>query len=208
MNKIMRLVFIGTFTLALINSSAQDKFTTYDRTYGDPETYDIEISTKEKNGDFKLYINAWSLDATHKKGGIGITKKQYPDFINAINEAKVKYEEWVKTAKDNNVKELSKQMDIKCKVSGNFIYGKDWHFQFTVNPTFNFKIIEDESDLKYLLIFRTGELTSSSNQYMKVDGFALVFTSTAEIDAFTKAISIEAIDEFIKKPKEKDLFKN
>ena len=43
---------------------------------------------------------------------------------------------------------------------------------------------------------------------MKVDGFVLVFSSVNEIDNFTNEISTQKINEFINKPKSKDLFKD
>ena len=43
---------------------------------------------------------------------------------------------------------------------------------------------------------------------MKVDGFALVFSSSKEIDDFVNAISPEKITEFLNKPKNDALFKD
>lgn len=77
-----------------------------------------------------------------------------------------------------------------------------------VNLKFDFKILESNGEVKYLLLIRTGELQSSSNQFMKVDGFVLVFSSTKEIDEFTAAISTEKITEFVNKPKKDELFKD
>ena len=105
MNNCFKILTFCFFTLIVSNSNAQEKFTSYDNTYGG-KTYEIQISSKDKE-KFSLYIDAMSLDRTHEKGGITIDQKQYQDFINAITEAKTKYEEWVKTAKENNVKELS-----------------------------------------------------------------------------------------------------
>lgn len=192
-------------TLTVFEIYAQEKFTTYDNTYGG-KTYEIKITSKDKD-KFTLYIDAMSLDEIHDVGGIMVIEKQHQDFLNAIAEAKLKYEEWVKTAIENNVKELDKSMIIKSKVGAYFQYG-DWNFQFLVNLKFDFKILESKGELKYLLIIRTGKLQSSSNQFKKVDGFVLVFSSIKEIDEFTTAISAEKITEFINKPKKDALFKN
>ncbi len=185
---------------------AQEKFATYDNTYAE-KSYEIQISSKEQE-KFTLYIDAMSLDKIHNKGGITIDQKNYPEFMNALAEAKLKYEEWVKTAKENNVKELNKAMTIKSKSGGYFAYGSKWNFQFLVNLKFDFKILESNAETKYLLLIRTGELQSSSNQYMKVDGFVLVFSSSKEIDGFTSVISTEKITEFLNKPKKEALFKD
>lgn len=206
MNNCIKFLTICFFTLIAAKSNAQEKFASYDNTYGG-KTYEIQISAKEKE-KFSLYIDAMSLDRTHEKGGITIDQKQHQDFLNAIAEAKTKYEEWVKTAKENNVKELDKTLTVKSKAGGYFLYGSKWNFQFLVNLKFDFKILESKGEIKYLLLIRTGELQSSSNQFMKVDGFVLVFSSTKEIDEFTTAISTEKITEFVNKPKKEELFKD
>ncbi len=206
MNNYFKIITICFFTLIAVKSNAQEKFTIYDNTYVG-KTYEIQIASKEKE-KFSLYIDAMSLDRTHDKVGMTIDQKQYQDFLNAIAEAKIKYEEWVKTAKENNIKELNKTMTIKSKAGGYFLYGSKWNFQFLVNLKFDFKIIENNSEIKYLLLIKTGELQSSSNQFMKVDGLALIFSSAKEIDEFTNAISLDKITEFINKPKKDTLFKD
>ncbi len=200
-----KLLTIFLLTIIAGECYAQEKFTTYDNDYSG-KTYEIEIYSKDKD-KFTLYIEAMSVDRLHNEGGIRVNEKQHQDFIKALTEAKLKYEEWVKTAIANNVKELDKTMIIKSKVGGYFKYG-DWNFQDLVYLTFDFKILENKGELKYLLITRTGELQSSSNQFMKVDGFVLVFSSTKEIDEFTTSISTEKIKDFLNKPKSKDLFKD
>jgi hypothetical protein len=206
MNNFLKPFTICFFVLTTLQGKAQDEFTSYDNSYNG-KTYEIQISAKEKE-KFSLYINAMSLDEIHDKGGITIDQKQHQDFLNALTEAKLKYEEWVKTAKENDVKELDKTMTIKSNTGGYFLYGSKWNFQFLVSLKFDFKILESKGEIKYLLLVRTGELQSSSNEFMKVDGFVLVFSSANEINKFTTAISKEKITEFINKPKKEELFKD
>ncbi|NRT14698.1 hypothetical protein HNP99_001042 [Flavobacterium sp. 28A] len=206
MNDFFKILTICSITLMTTKSNAQEKFTTYDNTYGE-KTYEIQISSKDKE-KFSLYIDAMSLDSNHSKGGITIDQKQHQDFLNAIAEAKIKYEEWVNTAKENDVKELDKTMTIKSKAGAYFLYGNKWNFQNFVNLKYDFKIIESKGEIKYLLLLKTGKLQSSSNQFMKVDGFVFVFSSTKEVDDFTNAISSEKITEFMNKPKKEALFKD
>jgi hypothetical protein len=147
-----------------------------------------------------------SFDKLHDKGGISIDSSKYKIFIESINQAKLKYIDWIKTAKDNNVKEVTKQMEISCKADAYFEYG-DTQFQFDDPLDFEFKIIGSNGILKYLLTINTGALQSSSNEFMKVDGFALVFASVNDIDNFVNAISEQKINDYVNKPKSKDLFK-
>lgn len=206
MNISKSILTVSLIVATTLQIKAQEKFTTYDNTYAG-KSYEIQISAEEKD-KFTLYIYAMSLDRMHDKGGISIEQKNHQDFLNALSEAKQKYEEWEKTAKENNVKELDKTMTIKSKAGGYFLYGSKWNFQFLVNLKFDFKILESKGETKYLLLIRTGELQSSSNQFMKVDGFVLVFSSSKEIDDFMTAISTEKITEFLNKPKKDALFKD
>ncbi len=203
MKNLILLITLCLLTIATVESYAQEKFTTYDNTYVG-KTYDIKLSLEDED----LYLDAATFDELYDKGGIWVSKKQYPDFLNAIAEAKTKYKEWVKVAKENNVRDFNKAMNIESKVGSYFLYGREWKFQLLVNLTFDFQIIEDEGELTYLLFIRTGELRASSNKNLKVDGFLLAFSSINEIDAFSNEISRQKINAFIAKPKEKDLFQN
>jgi hypothetical protein len=204
MSKTLTLFGIILLTLG-INVKAQDKFISYDNTYA-MKTFDIQISIKD-NDKFTLYIEAMSLDNLHETGGFMVDDKKYQGFIDALNEAKSKYQEWEQTAKSNNVNELDKEMPIISKVAGFFLYGSEWHFQYIVNLSFDFKILERDGKIKYLLIVRSGKMQSSSNQFMDVDGVVLVFTSANEIQEFVDSISLNKIKEFKNKPKSEDLFK-
>jgi hypothetical protein len=199
--------YLGIIALVLIglNLKAQEKFTTYDNIYA-KKTYDIMLSS-EDNDKFKLYIDAMSLDKLHETGGFIVDDKKYQGFIDALNEAKIKYQEWEQIAKVNNVKELDKEMPIKSSVAGYFLYGDHWQFQFHVNLTFDFKILESDGEIRNLLIVRSGKMQSSSNEFMEVDGVVLVFSSAKEIQDFVDSISLEKIKEFKNKPKSEDLFK-
>lgn len=185
---------------------AQEKFATYDNTYIN-KTYDISIDV-ENDDKFTLYINAMSIDGIHETGGFMINEKEYQKFIDALQSASLKYQEWDSIARLNNVVELNKKMtDIKCKAGGYFLYYDEWKFQFFLIPTFSFLILESNNEIKRLLIVGSGQMTASSNQYMDVDGVMLVFSSIIEIQDFINLISISKINEFKNQPKKEDLFK-
>jgi len=205
MKTINSILTITLFVFAMLTLNAQEKFGTYDNSYAN-STYDLKIANSKNK--FSLYIHAMSLDDTHKKGGILIEEINHPEFVKSLTDAKLKYQEWLKTAKENNVKELTKKMLIQSKADGFFLYGSEWNFQFSLDLSYEFKILELKGEIKNLLIIRTGELTSSSNKYMKVDGFVLVFSNLKEIDDFINKISAAKITEYLNKPKKEDLFKD
>lgn len=198
----MKILSISLFVIFSYLSFGQKEFTTYTSELSDTE-YSIKLSDDIKRG-YTLMIDCRSTDKLYKDGGLMVNEKAHAPFLNALSEAKLKYAEWKQVAIDNNVDELRKPMTIKSKVSSYFLYGSEWKFQFSVDLSFNFFIREGE----YILYVSTGELTSSSNQFMKHDGFSLMFTSEDEIDTFINAISVEKIKEELSKPKDEDLFKD
>lgn len=204
--QVHQVITLFALLFTATNVKAQEKFSTYENSFVQ-KTYPIQISVKEKD-DFVLYVDAFSLDKIHSDGGITIKSNKYQDFLNALTEAKGKYEEWVKTAKENNIKELDKSMTISSVVDGYFLYGTKWNFQFGVFLKFDFRVREIDGKVQHILLVKTGELQSSSNQFMTVNGFALIFTSTQEIDDFLSKISMDKIKEFQNKPKKEDLFKD
>ena len=195
----MTLMMCSAMTIITFS---QEKYTSYDNVYSGSK-YDVQISSKDSTS-YKLYVDMMSLDKLSKSGGVMLDENAHEKFISTLLEAQIKYEEWIKTANVNNVTELDKTMTLRTKVSGYFLYGSKWNFQFVVNLTFDFKIIDGKS----LLIVRTGKMTSSSNQFMTNDGFVFVFSSTEEITEFLDVLSKDKITEFITKPKAVDLFKD
>lgn len=202
MKNIVTYITLCLLTISTVGSYAQEKFATYDNTYIG-KTFEIQLSLKNQD----LYIDAMSLDELYDKGGLRVRKEQQQEFLNSLSKAKTKYNEWVRTAKENNVLSLDKSMNIKSTVGSYFFYGSEWKFQIEVNLTFDFQILEDKDDLKYLLIIKTGELKAFDNEHLKVDGFLLVFSSEEEIETFSNKISRQKIEAFIPKPDEQDLFK-
>ena len=80
-------------------------------------------------------------------------------------------------------------------------------FDYVVGLEFEFLVVASDGITKRLLIVRTGKVTSSTNQYMEVDGYAIVFTDPKEIDEFLSLTSPEKIREFLAKPKTEEIFK-
>lgn len=184
---------------------AQTKLDDYQMIYF-KKSFDINVS-QEKNDTSKYtyYIDGSSADARHEKVCLDIPSKSIPDFITFLNTAKQTYSKWQETAKANNVTELTKDIEIKnFKCGAAFVYG-DWNFDFNILLSPRVKIV----DGKMLLIIGTGELQSSSNQFMKHDGLLLAFTNTNEVDDFIGKLNLsKARALFSKKNNTDALFKN
>ena len=128
MYSISKKLILAIHLFFSFNLLAQEKFSEYENSYIG-ETFEIQLSAKQ-NENYTLYIDAMSLDKLHAKGGIRIEEKNHLEFVEALSQAKIKYNEWVATAKENGVKELDKTMTIKSKAGGYFLYGSEWNFQF------------------------------------------------------------------------------
>ncbi|MBK8516470.1 MAG: hypothetical protein IPL55_09360 [Saprospiraceae bacterium] len=135
------------------------------------KTFDISIYTS-KDSTYLLNIDMFSNDKINKKGSIWISNENHKEFTDKINEAKIKYSEWVKVAKQNNVKDFYKEMDINFRVLiAYFYYGNKITQQMGVDLKFSFSVIANNLSL----IIRRGELKSISNEFMIHQGFMFVF---------------------------------
>lgn len=156
---------------------------------------------------YVLHIHAHSLDKTFNEGGITVKERQLADFRKSIETAKSRYESWLKTAKENDVREFYKDMDIKSPRVGAFFRWDGWEFVESTSLTFRFSVEDKKGIPKYLLQIFTPHLTSDKNAFVKVDGFSLLFSSLEEVDLFIAALDSGKADKFISDVRSKDLFK-
>ena len=171
-------------------------------------SYDISASSKMVFLILKkpcYYIDCSSKDASSKMVSLILKNKEVPEFTEYLNSIKETYTKWTLIAKENKVTELDKTIEYKnLTYSAAFMYGK-WNFDFSVNLKARYKIVNE----KYLLIIDSDELQSSSNQYIKSEGFRIVFSSIQEIDELISGLDFKLVDEFYNKKKgQEDLFKN
>jgi hypothetical protein len=182
---------------------AQDKFDTYNSSYFNTN-YDISISNDDKNS-IKFWIMCSSMDKLSKQSLLLLNFDELAKFKTFVSSLKNTYSNWKKTAIDNKVTDLSKEVEYeRLNFPSAFQYGK-WHFDFSTNISAKFKIV----DGKYLMIIKSDGLEASNNKYIKSDGFVIVFSSETEFDALlTKLDSNKALEYFNNKKSKEDLFKN
>lgn len=201
MRKILNALLVALPLLA----SAQSNFTQFTMSYFSENTeYDIMISEKNKALD-KIYIDAYSIDTSSKKGTFIIEAKKLDNFKKFLLEAKAKYNEWTVTAKENNVTDFDKDIPYGGQnlYAAGFVYG-EWHFDFSVTPKARFRIV----DGKYLLIIDSQKLQASDNRYIDSKGILLVFNSDKEIQDLINKLDVENMNTLINKESSKEsLFK-
>jgi hypothetical protein len=186
------------------NVFGQEKIATYNSAYLS-KNFEIQAGKPNEKGDFDYYIDCFSSDSSSSKTSLMLKNTQAPEFVEFLSSIKETFSKWKQTAIENKVTELDKKIEYKkLNYSGAFLYGK-WNFDYSVNISARFRIIND----KYLLIIDSDALQSSSNQFIKSDGFRFVFNSAQEIDELINGLDIEKVKEFYAdKNGKEDLFKN
>ena len=197
------LLFLFTFIPFL--SNAQEKVNDYDMSYFETPTYDI--SATEDKGEISYYINMYSTEGKSRPVVLMIDNaKDMENFVADVMKAKQTYLKWDSVSVANSVTDLEKRMSVSTSgLQTAFYFGSSWNFDYSNQLTFDFKHI----DKTPTLIIRTGELQSSSNQFIDSDGGIFAFSSAEEIDAFISALEPRhAEDYFAKKKNKENLFED
>lgn len=204
MNKKIMIIAGFMFFAININVFGQEKIATYNSAYLS-KNFEIQAGKPNEKGNFDYYIDCFSADKTSSKASLMLKSQDVPEFIAFLSSIKETFLKWKQTAIENKVTELDKKMEYNnLNYGGAFLYGK-WNFDYSVNISARFRIIND----KYLLIIDSDALQSSSNQFIKSDGFRFVFNSAQEVDELINGLEIEKVKAFYAdKNGKEDLFKN
>lgn len=187
-----------------LNIHAEEKISEYSMSFFGQESYDIETSTI-KNGKFTYYIYTKSKE---KDGicGLMINSTKIQELFDALRQIETKFEEWSKTAVENDITNYDKSFEIILpKMDCFFKYGSKWcfHYGWKIKPYFK---VTDSG--KCLVVINIGKLTASTNQFMHHDGMMMAFSSVNEIEDFIEAMNPEhTINNKLEEKKKDDLFK-
>tara|TARA_R110000803_G_scaffold209830_1_gene280152 strand:+ start:291 stop:899 length:609 start_codon:yes stop_codon:yes gene_type:complete len=200
-NSLLLLLFVGSLVYG------QESIGTYE-VLG--KELSVQATNPDEKGSYDLYVDGYSLDTSHETAGLLIRYKKIDDFKLSLEKAAQKYAEWVLVAKENNIKELDKVIEVSSpKVTGYFLYYKEWKFDYLVNLKYRFLISENNGVAEYGMIITTGEMESSDNEFMTLDNVAYPFYSIDEINNFISLLDKQLVlDKFNSKDNKEDLFKN
>ena len=184
---------------------SQEKIDTYKNPLAD-SSYDISVSNLNKKGIFEYWFECKSVDASSKQSVIFIESDKVEEFKNYIIYLKDIHKKWSETAKTNNVTELVKDVDYKnVIVKGAFSYG-DWNFFRGTYLKASFKIINGGH---YIVLKNSFKLQSSSNQFIKSDGFMFSFEKPEDFDDLIEKLNNDLSIKILSDKKSKeDLFKS
>jgi len=130
-------------------------------------------------------------DLHKKNGGIIIELKKVDRFVNALIKAKMQYEKLNNTYANKNIASIDRDLKIRCKVKGYFMYGNLRQYQSCLHPLFHYSIKENK---EYSLTLNTGKLASSDKWFVNSEGYNISFSSSQEIDNFIALFSKEEIN--------------
>lgn len=165
------LTFLLLFS-SLIN--AQEIIDSYTMSYFN-SSYEIEAS-KGKNDDFTAYIQV-SAEKVKTKANYMIKSDKLDEFKKALIFTRDKYTEWEKVAKENNVTDMTKDIDVKFPSIDIASLGSKWFFSFGEKLSPKFMILKNGQSV----VSFVNKNTASSNQYIEETTY-WVFADVKEFD--------------------------
>lgn len=190
-------------TLSLLFSSmisAQEVIDNYTMSYFN-KNYEIEASTG-KNNNFTIYIQV-NAERSKTKANYMIKSDKLNEFKEALILTKDKYVEWTKVAKENNVTDMSKDIDIKFPNIDIAWLGTKWFFSFGKKLSPKFMILKNGQNI----VSFVNKNTASSNQYIDETTY-WVFADVKEFEEFILKLDFDKIKVKLEKSENKaELFK-
>lgn len=190
-------------TILLLFSSmvkAQEVIDTYTMSYF-KKSYEIEAS-KGKDGDFTAYVQV-SAERLKTKANYMIKSDKLDEFKKALIFTRDKYIEWAKVAKENNVTDMTKDIDAKFPNIDIAWLGSEWFFSFGEKLSPKFMILKNGQ----IVVTFVNKNTASSNQYIEETTY-WVFADPKEFDEVILKLDSEKIKAKLEKINNKaELFK-
>ncbi|MGE8535901.1 MAG: hypothetical protein ACN6OJ_15040 [Chryseobacterium sp.] len=199
-----KILLLASFMYASI-CFAQEVLSTYTMNYFPGEKFEIQVDNSDQKNP-KIYFGTAPAETIVKKIDILIPLNEVDKFKSDLLKCKEVYLNWKKTAIENKVSELDKNIDVKFnKFDVAFLFGSKWNLSFSRALTPRFKIVNG----KYIFILSNEtEISSSSNRYMTTKGLYIVLNDDQEFDNIINILDVDKINSlFNSKKKTDELFK-
>lgn len=180
-----KILFMAAMLVWFTSLHAQKVVDTYTLSYFN-KTYDIEAFETSKD-TINIYLGVSAEQAT-TKALINVSSYNLAEFKNSLQQMKLKFIEWSDVAKKNNVKELSKEMEISFPSVDIGWFGTEWHFAFYQKIRPRFKILDNGT----YIVTLSDKYTSSSNEYIN-ETIYWVFSNPKEIDDLISKLDLDKI---------------
>ena len=183
MKKVLSVVLV--LLVSSIALSADKVVGEYRMSYFD-KSYEIEAS-EIKNGKFSIYIYGQG-ERESDKIFMSIDSDKVDEFNNSLLQVRDKFKEWRQIARDNNVTDLTKEVDVKIPNVMIGWYGTQWYFSYRNSIKALYMILDSGKDV----IIIAKEATSSSNRYIS-ETIYIAFSEPEEIDELVSQLNLEKI---------------
>lgn len=192
MKKLLLLLILASgFTFA-------QEYKSYSLTAFPQKIFKVYAFKEKKEGKFELRVQVPEKES-YTQTFIQLSEKNYAKFVDMLKLSREKYIEWSKTAHENNVTELIKEIkknerDILNYQNASFILNEKIYLDDMATISFYFAIAEGKN---FLIIENPLDLKSSTNRYISVKGYRLGFVSVDEIDNFIEMLDLTKLKEFL-----------
>ena len=140
--------------------------------YGDKH---VDFTVSKQKIDALIWVDADNAD--NNDGILLVYDRQIPQLRAALLEVKAKWKEWIDVARDNNVRKVSKEIDVKFpKVIYGWILAGNIYARKRVPINFTFKY--DDGDTKLISSYK---VASANNRYVK-STYIFKFDSIEELN--------------------------
>lgn len=184
-----QIAIAGTYPLAIYNKSYRVEV---ELDLNDKVIYKIETPRREG-----LYDKLWLI----------IRPRKLKRFINLLDNIIETFPKWEKTALNNNVKNVRRQIlpYKEPRVKALFSYGDTLYYDSLVFPI---AIFIADNGMFYVEIRSIYWMVSDFNQFIKAEPFSIKFNSVEEVQILKDLLDDDlAYDKIIEKMEQENLFK-
>ena len=184
---------IYTLTLLITFSSyAQKKYGEYTSSRGVLKLSSAVVTDKGKSqGSVYLDLNYDGKTSMNFKN-----EQSRVEFLEFVNRTYEKFKGWKTTAIENNVTDMTKDIDSGMFGDNISFYYGSWKFDFGKNKVSAFMKIDKEGKVIYYLYVPS--VTASDNEFIESESQVLIMNDD-DIASLNNILSSKVIEDFIKK---------
>ncbi len=199
----MKKILFVAFAIVALVGNAFETIGTYS-VWNGLISYKVDVSSLNTDSSFNYMIQVGNFKSLNDDIYLELNSKDASKFISAMQQAKDKFDEWKSIARENNLKDVQKKMDINLPEMRLVWRGSKWFRSksFILSPHFN---AGDNLDFCTLSLF--GIAVSQNNKYI-TQQYQLMFLNSSEIEGLLKILNNQVVyDMFSDKAKQQNLLK-
>lgn len=195
--------FLMAIALCLVCAAScySEELGKYSMSYFKGMAFDVSTTDPKPNGDFTFLIQV-AGEHKHDHVYFAVERKNIQEFKTTLEKIRDKFIEWEKTAKENNVTDISKNFPYSLTKVDIAWIGREWWFSFGNRITPKFMVFKDGS---CAMVF-VDEVKSSTNEYITQQVY-WVFQTKSDFDSLIQYLDTSVVDRMNEDKSQKmDLF--